>query len=106
MNRLSLPRIIKNTYRKERLSSLLILAGTIDLLIGGFNERATLIAFGLVIVLGSIAWRWLQMQPIQSTSVNQTVPSNTNRRYLPPASSRIPLPLLTNNEKSPPKTKY
>ncbi len=93
MNRL-LPRSIKSAYRKERLTSLVVLAGLVDILIGGFGDRTTLVAFGLLIVLGSVAWRWLQMQPIQSNAIQPVQP----RRYLPRASSRTPLPLLTNEK--------
>jgi len=95
MNRLS-PRSLKNTYNKEKLTGSLILAGGVDVFIGGFADHTTLIAFGMLIVLGSLCWRWLQVQPASINNNNKQATSSTSRppmRYLPEASS--PLPNLT-----------
>ena len=95
MNRLS-RRSLRNAYSREKLTGSLILAGGIDILIGGFADHSTLIAFGMLIVLGSISWRWLQIQPARLTDNNAASSSSFSRkpiRYLPAASS--PLPNLT-----------
>jgi len=97
MNRLS-PRSLRNAYSREKLTGSLILAGGIDILIGGFADHSTLIAFGMLIVLGSISWRWLQIQPARLTDNNAASSSSSSFsrkpiRYLPAASS--PLPDLT-----------
>jgi hypothetical protein len=84
-----LPRFLKTAYRKEPVSAFILVMGVVDTLIGGFNERWTLLSFGLVLLVFSVAVRWLQAQ-----KVNQPVSQQPPRRYLPPSAGEQPLPVL------------
>jgi len=86
---------IKKAYQRDCLTSSLVLASVMDILIGGFAARNTLIAFGLLLLLGAIAWRWLQLQPRAHVSSS----SFRSSGYLSADSSQTPLPLLTSRKK-------
>lgn len=84
-----LPRFLKSLYRREPISSFILILGTVDAVMGGVGDRWTLFGFGLsVILLGAIV-RWWQNQP---TALKPTV--QRPQRYLPPGSSPQPLPTL------------
>ncbi|ACK64758.1 conserved hypothetical protein [Rippkaea orientalis PCC 8801] len=85
-----LPRFLKNAYRKEPISSFILIVGAVDAVIGGVGERWTLLSFGLMVVLLSVILRWWQTQKAQPLTTE-----DTPRRYLPPSSTRSPLPRLT-----------
>ncbi len=84
-----LPRFLKTAYRKEPISAFILVVGVVDALIGGFNERWTLLSFGLILLVISGTVRWLQTQ-----KVNQPLPQKPPRRYLPPSREEQPLPVL------------
>ena len=84
-----LPRFLKKAYYKEPISAFILIVGVVDALIGGFNERWTLLSLGLVLVFSSAVMRWLQSQKINN-SISQQPP----RRYLPPNSGQNALPVL------------
>jgi hypothetical protein len=88
-----LPRFLKVAYRKEPISSFILIVGAVDAAIGGFGERWTLLSFGVMLVVLAAALRWWQIQKSQAVAVEETP-----RRYLPPSSSRTPLPLLTHEK--------
>ena len=93
----ALPRFLKSAYRREPLPSLLITVGVVDAVIGGFDDRWSLLTFGLGTVGVAIALRWWLLQqrrPYPAQSVPQ--------RYLPSRSSSPALPLLTASKKNPP----
>ena len=90
-----LPRFLKSAYRKEPLPSFLITAGMVDAVIGGFDERWSLLSFGLGTVGVAIALRWWLIQQRHSEP-----PQSVTQRYLPPSSSRPPLPTLTASKKN------
>lgn len=91
-----LPRFLKSAYRKEPISSFILIVGAVDAVIGGVGERWTLLSFGLVLVLLAAALRWWQMQKAQALFTEETP-----RRYLPPSSSQRPLPMLMNERHRP-----
>ncbi len=88
-----LPRFLRTAYRKEPISSFILVVGAVDAVIGGVGERWTLLSFGLVVVLLSVILRWWQTQKAQPL-MTEDIP----RRYLPPSSARSPLPRLTHEQ--------
>lgn len=90
-----LPRFLKSAYRKEPISSFILIVGAVDVILGGFGERWTLLSFGLLIVLIAALLRWWQMQKAQAILAQET---SRPRHFLPPSSSRSALPLLTSEK--------
>lgn len=88
-----LPRFLKVAYRKEPISSFILLLGVVDAVIGGVGERWTLLSFGLVVVFLAAILRWWKTQQAQAL-----VSEQTPRYILPPSSSRTPLPMLMNEK--------
>lgn len=87
------PRFLKTAYRKEPISSFILIVGAADALIGGMNERWTLLSFGILMGLTAVLVRWWQTQPTKPPMREESP-----RQYLPPSSSRPPLPLLTHEK--------
>ena len=87
------PRFLKSAYRKEPISSFILIVGAVDAVMGGVGERWTLLSFGLMLVFLAAGLRWWQGQKAQSLSFEETP-----RRYLPPSSSKRPLPMLMNEK--------
>ena len=83
-------RFIRSAYRKEPISSFILTVGAADAVIGGIGMRWTLFSFGLVVAILAIALRWWQIQKTQPI-----IADDTPRHFLPPQSSRSPLPMLT-----------
>ncbi len=92
-----LPRILKSAYRKEPISSFVIIVGAVDTAIGGADASGSLFAFGLGTIVVAIAFRWWQIQRHQ-----QPEPEAAPEYYLPSSSSQSPLPMLTPYRKRPP----
>jgi len=88
-----LPRFIKVAYRKEPISSFILIVGAVDAVIGGVGGRWSLLSVGLTMVFVAALVRWLQIQKSQEEIAKQPP-----RRYLPPSSSQTPLPLLTSEK--------
>lgn len=86
-----LPRIVKTAYRKEPISSFILIVGAVDAVMGGVGERWTLCSVGAGIIVLAFLVRWIQSQK------GQPIPAkNAPRLYLPPSSpAQDPLPLLT-----------
>ncbi len=83
-------RLLKSAYRKEPISALIFLVGTVDALLGGFTERWTLLSLGLLLAFLGISVRWLQIQKAE-----ETANSTPTRRYLNPSQYPLqPLPEL------------
>jgi hypothetical protein len=88
------PKFLKVIYKKEPISAFLFILGATDIAIGGFDGQWTLLSFGLIIVLTAAGLRWWQIQKAQTVSIKQT-----SKYFLPPSSSRPPLPLLTSEKR-------
>ncbi len=88
-----LPRVLRTLYRKEPISSFILVMGAVDAVMGGVGQRWSLFSFGLLIVSLAIILRWLQVQKAQPI-----ITEDKPRRYLPPSSSPVPLPLLTHDK--------
>lgn len=82
-------KLLKSTYRKERLSSFLVIAGAVDAAIGGIDGRWSLLTFGIGTVGAAIALRWWLLQRSQ-----EELPQPAPKLYLPPQSSSTALPML------------
>jgi hypothetical protein len=91
-------RVLKSAYRKEPVSSFIIIVGVVDAVIGGAGERWSLLSFGIMMVVLAAVLRWWQSQRRESELANQPV-----THYLPPSSSRPALPMLDNVKRQPPR---
>jgi hypothetical protein len=87
------PRFLKTAYRKEPLSGFILLVGAVDVVMGGVGQRWSLLSFGMVVVVTALVMRWLQIQKAKTITAEETP-----RYFLPPSSSRQPLPMLMNEK--------
>ena len=94
----ALPRFLKSAYRREPLPSFLITIGMVDAVIGGFDDRGSLLIFGLGTVGLAIALRWWLSQQSRPEP-----PQSQPQYYLPSRSSRPELPVITVAKKKPPQ---
>ncbi len=92
------PRFLKSAYRKEPISSFIVIVGAVDAVIGGVGERWSLLSFGLMMVVLAVALRWWQTQRRETELADQPV-----THYLPPASSRPVMPMLSATKRQPPR---
>lgn len=92
------PRFLRSAYRKEPISSFIVIVGAVDAVIGGAGERWSLLTFGLMMVLIAIALRWWQTQRRETELAEQPV-----THYLPPTPSRPALPVLNAAKRQPPR---
>ncbi|WP_373547217.1 hypothetical protein [Chamaesiphon sp.] len=89
------PTVLKRLYRKEPISSFLIIVGAVDAVLGGVNELGTLMILGLLTSGMSIGYRWWCIQQAEATD------RKSKQLYLPPASNRTPLPNLDSRRHPP-----
>lgn len=87
------PRFLKRAYRKDPISSFILVVGAVDSVIGGVWEKSTLLSSGLVVILLSVILRYWKTQKAQNL-----VTKDTPRRYLLLSPMRSPLPRLTNDK--------
>jgi hypothetical protein len=90
------PTVLKRLYRKERVSSFIIIVGAVDALLGGVNEAGALMVLGLLTSGVAIGYRWWCIQQAASSSDRQT-----KQLYLPPSEHRTPLPNLDSRRRPP-----
>jgi len=90
------PRLMKSLYRREPISSFILIVGTVDAVIGGVGDRLTLFGFGLTVILLGVVVRWWQNQPAFQPAEKRS------QRYLPPSSSPQPLPTLESKKRRSP----
>jgi hypothetical protein len=81
------PTVLKRLYRKEPISSFIIIIGAVDAVLGGVNEIGTLMILGLLTSGVAVGYRWWCIQ--QAESEYERKPKQL---YLPPQSERTPLP--------------
>ena len=86
-------RFSRTVYRKEPVSGFILILGATDALIGGFGGRGSLLSIGLFIALLGIIMRWRQ-----GTKKSQAIATEPVKYYLPPGTSRQPLPLLSSSK--------
>ncbi|HAZ48735.1 MAG TPA: hypothetical protein DDW76_20395 [Cyanobacteria bacterium UBA11369] len=87
-------RVLRSAYRKEPISSFILIVGAVDAVIGGVGDRGSLLAFGIGTVGLAIALRWL----IMGRHTDET-PAEAPQYYLPPQPNRPPLPTLNASNK-------
>lgn len=90
-------RMFKSAYRREPVVSFMMTVGAVDAVIGGVGTSWSLLGFGVGTVGIAVLLRWWQSQGSQVES-----PEAAPEYYLPPSSSRDPLPMLTPKQKRPP----
>jgi len=89
-------RLLKSTYRRDPLISVLVTVGIVDAAIGGLSEHWSLLAAGLGTAGTAIACRWWQTHRDRPFE-----PDHPPIYTLPPAASHS-LPRLTVSKKQPP----
>jgi hypothetical protein len=89
-----LPSVLKRLYRKERISSFLIVVGAVDTVLGGVNEIGTLMILGLLTSGISLGYRWWCIQQAE-----HKLDFKSKQLYLPPSSNRNPLPNLDRRDR-------
>jgi len=88
-----LPRFIKLAYRKEPISSFVLIAGAVNVIIGGAEGQWTLLSFGVSLTVMAFLLRWWQI----NSKTPKELPKSA-KYILPPSSSRAPLPVLNNDK--------
>ena len=90
------PTVLKRLYRKEPISSFLIIVGAVDAVLGGVNEVGTLMILGLLTSSMAIGYRWWCIQQAETTSERKS-----KQLYLSPSSNQTPLPNLDSRRRPP-----
>jgi hypothetical protein len=83
------PTVLKRLYRKEPISSFIIIIGGVDAVIGGVNQLGTLMILGLLTSGVAIGYRWWCIQQAETK-----LDRKSKQLYLPSATNRDPLPKL------------
>lgn len=86
-------RFLRAVYRREPVSGFILILGATDALIGGVGGQGSLLSIGLLMALLGIIMRWRQGDKKPKAIATKPV-----RYYLPPGSTRQPLPLLTSSK--------
>ena len=90
-----LPPVLKRLYRKEPISSFLIVVGAVDAVLGGVNEIGTLMILGLLTSGVSLGYRWWCIQQAETKLDFKS----KQQRYLAPSASSNPLPNLDRRDR-------
>jgi hypothetical protein len=92
------PTVLKRLYRKEPISSFILIVGAVDAVIGGMNELSTLMMLGLLTSGVAIGYRWWCIQQSEASTDRKV-----KQLYLPSQSAdRTPLPNLDSRRPRPP----
>jgi hypothetical protein len=91
----SLLKRFKSIYRQEKVSSFIIIVGVVDAILGGVDQRTSLLTVGLTTVGVAIAYRWLTVQ-----KYSEEIPEKSAKYYLPPQPDNSPLPNLNSKRNS------
>jgi hypothetical protein len=88
------PPVLKRLYRKEPISSFLIVVGAVDAVLGGVNGIGTLMILGLLTSGLSLGYRWWCIQQAETK-----LDFKSKQLYLPPSSNHNPLPTLDRRDR-------
>ena len=80
-------KFFRRIYRKEPISSFLIVMGLIQLVIGGVDSQWSLFSLGFGVVIGAFVVQWSQGRKYRLER-ERILP----RRYLAPSEASRPLP--------------
>jgi hypothetical protein len=98
------PTVLKRLYRKEPISSFIIVVGAVDAVLGGVNEVGTLMILGLLTSGIAIGYRWWCIQQAEARFGGGAFPKDNRKSkqlYLPPSEHRTPLPNLGSRRNPP-----
>ena len=95
------PTVLKRLYRKEPISSFLIIVGAVDAVLGGMNEVGTLMILGLLTSGMAISYRWWCIQQAETGSDAPQRQRKSKQLSLPPSPNRSPLPNLDSRRHPP-----
>ncbi|MGD1920696.1 MAG: hypothetical protein ACFCAD_18525 [Pleurocapsa sp.] len=87
-------RFFRAVYRKEPVSGFILILGATDALIGGLDGSGGLLSVGLFIALLGIIMRWRQ-----GDKKHREIAPEPVKYFLPPGSTRQPLPLLMSSKR-------
>jgi hypothetical protein len=91
------PTFLKRLYRKEPISSFIIIVGAVDAVLGGVNETGTLLILGLLTSGLALGYRWWCIQQAETDSERRSkqlyLPASPNRSALPDLDTRRHPPL-------------
>jgi hypothetical protein len=90
------PTFLKRLYRKEPISSFIIIVGAVDAVLGGVNEAGALMILGLLTSGLALGYRWWCIQQVETASERKA-----KQLYLPSSSNRSPLPDLDSRRRPP-----
>ncbi len=90
------PTFLKRLYRKEPISSFIIIVGAVDAVLGGVNEAGALMILGLLTSGLALGYRWWCIQQMETDSERKA-----KQLYLPASSNRSPLPDLDSRRHPP-----
>lgn len=65
-----MPFLLRSIYRKPSITDILLMAGLIDAIIGGANDRPDLFTFALLLMGIGLTVRWIRWQRIPDTHRN------------------------------------
>ncbi|RMF22603.1 MAG: hypothetical protein D6756_10295 [Cyanobacteria bacterium J083] len=85
---------LRKAYRKEPISSLCLLFGAVNAVIGGVEQRWSLLSVGISVILLAFLLRLLQTK---RTKLSPVAKKNKPGYLLPPSESRPPLPHLVSH---------
>ena len=88
------PPVLRRLYRKEPISSFLIVVGAVDAVLGGVNQVGTLMILGLLTSGASLGYRWWCIQQAETK-----LDFKSKQLYLPPSSNHHPLPNLDRRDR-------
>lgn len=85
-------RFLRTLYRKEPITSFILIAGAMNVAIGGFDQSPSLVVFGLGTVALAMLFRWwalshrpapVRVSPDQFPRAVRALPERSSRPSLP-----------------------
>lgn len=85
-----LPAFVRSLYRRDPLTALIVLFGSVEVAIGGMARSWSLLSFGVIVMAIAIALRQKKAKKSPVSQLRKPRP----RAYLSPVASPQPLPEL------------
>ena len=101
---LTFPKIIKTFYRREPISSFILVVAAVDMVLGGVDGKVSLLSFGFLLAGLAVGVRWLQTNnrkaiPVRQRPRRSLPPSEYRQTYNRSSQGRQPLPPLTHQHR-------